>query len=97
MNARTLPCDKIRASSILLAGYDHGNHAIVQRPSNRWPKCCTTSGDISPERIRLPVGTATEEDVIEPWTADDKRLYELIDGVLVEKVMGMRGIDASRR
>src|SRR5438132_11759020 len=47
-------------------------------------------GDISPERIRIPVGTATEQDVINALEAADKRLYELVDGVLVEKEMGMR-------
>jgi Uma2 family endonuclease len=46
-------------------------------------------GDIPPSRVRLvpTPGTATEKDVIE---ADDRhdRLCELVDGVLVEKVMG---------
>jgi Uma2 family endonuclease len=46
-------------------------------------------GDISPGRIGLPVGTATEQDVINAMEAANKRLYELIDGVLVEKDMGM--------
>jgi Uma2 family endonuclease len=46
-------------------------------------------GGISPERIRFnpPPGTATVEDVIELECRED-RLYELIDGVLVEKGMG---------
>jgi Uma2 family endonuclease len=47
-------------------------------------------GDISAERIRMPVGTATEQDVINAMEAANKRLYELVDGVLVEKDMGMR-------
>ena len=47
-------------------------------------------GDVPPERIRFPVGTATEQDVIDALEAADKRLYELIDGVLVEKTMEMR-------
>jgi Uma2 family endonuclease len=47
-------------------------------------------GDIPLERIVVPVGTATEQDVIEALEAADKRLYELIDGVLVEKTMGMK-------
>jgi hypothetical protein len=46
-------------------------------------------GDLPPERIRMrPLpGTATEDDVL---TADagEKRLCELVDGVLVEKPMG---------
>jgi Uma2 family endonuclease len=46
-------------------------------------------GGISPERIGLPVGTATEEDVIRHLDAADKRMYELVDGILVEKDMGM--------
>ena len=46
-------------------------------------------GDISPDRIRMrpAPGTATEADV-ERIHAKEKRLYELIDGVLVEKGMG---------
>jgi len=46
-------------------------------------------GDIAPERVRSvpPVGTATEKDVLR---LEEKTgvLCELIDGVLVEKVMG---------
>lgn len=47
-------------------------------------------GDIPPSRIRLnpAPGTATEEDVLRLEGAVDKRLCELIDGVLVEKAMG---------
>ena len=46
---------------------------------------------ISPERIRLhPVpGEATEADVLEIHLRE-KRLFELFDGILVEKVMGYR-------
>ncbi len=46
-------------------------------------------GDISPSRIRFrpPPGTATEKDVLD-IRRREKRLYELVDGVLVEKVMG---------
>jgi Uma2 family endonuclease len=46
-------------------------------------------GDIPPERIRMfpPPGFATEEDVIEIEARED-RLYELEDGILVEKPMG---------
>lgn len=47
-------------------------------------------GDISPERIRFPVGNATEDDVVKYLDGADKRIYELIDGVLVEKAMGFR-------
>ena len=47
-------------------------------------------GGIAPERIRVDPqpGTATERHVTEINEHEDK-LYELVDGVLVEKVMGM--------
>lgn len=47
-------------------------------------------GGVPPERIRLvPLpGTATEQDVIDVEARTD-RLCELIDGVLVEKTMGL--------
>ncbi len=46
-------------------------------------------GGISPRRIRLQPapGTAVERDVTAIQDRED-RLYELVDGVLVEKVMG---------
>jgi Uma2 family endonuclease len=46
-------------------------------------------GDIGPERVRLRPypGTATKEDVTEIHLRTD-RLYELVDGILVEKIMG---------
>jgi Uma2 family endonuclease len=46
-------------------------------------------GDIPPERVRaVPApGTATEDDVL-AIHARENRLYELIDGILVEKGMG---------
>src|SRR5438067_2343780 len=46
-------------------------------------------GDVPPFRVRLrPVpGTATEQDVID-IEARENRLFELVDGVLVEKGMG---------
>jgi len=47
-------------------------------------------GDIPLRRVRLPVGDATEDDVIRALEAPDKRLCELVDGVLVEKDMGWR-------
>ena len=48
-------------------------------------------GGISPQRIRLrpAPGRATEKDVVRIEAKED-RLYELIDGVLVEKVMGAK-------
>jgi hypothetical protein len=46
-------------------------------------------GRVPPERIRYrpPLGTATEQDVLEAH-AGVKRLCELVDGVLVEKAIG---------
>ena len=46
-------------------------------------------GGISPRRVRFrpAPGTATEEDVIKIRDRE-RRLFELIDGVLVEKVLG---------
>ncbi len=51
-------------------------------------------GNIPPERIRMrpPPGTATEDDVLAVH-ASEKRLCELVEGVLVEKP---RGYDESR-
>ena len=47
-------------------------------------------GDISPKRVRFrpAPGTATEQDVLAIHDHED-RLYELVDGVLVEKAMGL--------
>ena len=46
-------------------------------------------GGISPRRVRFrpAPGTATEEDVVKIRDRE-RRLFELVDGVLVEKVMG---------
>jgi Uma2 family endonuclease len=46
-------------------------------------------GDVAPERVRMkPLpGQATEADLIRIQT-HEKRHYELVDGVLVEKIMG---------
>ena len=48
-------------------------------------------GDIAPARVRFrPMpGTAIEKDVLAIHDRED-RLYELVDGVLVEKAMGFR-------
>ncbi len=48
-------------------------------------------GPIRLKRIRLDPtpGTATEEDVVEIY-AKEKRLYELVDGILVEKTVGVQ-------
>src|SRR5215472_8966577 len=49
-------------------------------------------GGVPLERIRMrpPPGTATEKDVLAAEREPRKRLCELIDGVLVEKAMGIR-------
>ncbi len=47
-------------------------------------------GDVPLERIRFPVGNATEEDVVRWLDGRDKHICELVDGVLVEKAMGYR-------
>jgi Uma2 family endonuclease len=46
-------------------------------------------GGISPARVRLApaIGRATEEDLVR-YNDRKERLYELVDGILVEKVMG---------
>jgi Uma2 family endonuclease len=48
-------------------------------------------GDIDPRRVRMdpPPGRATVRDLIRLHDRQD-RLYELVDGVLVEKVMGAK-------
>jgi Uma2 family endonuclease len=50
-----------------------------------------TVGDVAPERIRLDPapGKGTEQDVLDLHDRTS-RLYELVDGVLVEKVMGLK-------
>jgi Uma2 family endonuclease len=48
-------------------------------------------GRIDPRRVRLspPPGKATEKDVL-ALLDHENRLYELVDGVLVEKIMGLK-------
>lgn len=48
-------------------------------------------GEVPLERIRMQPrpGAATVKDVVKALEAADKRLYELVDGVLVEKAMGL--------
>ncbi|SRR5579883_2235348 len=40
-------------------------------------------------RVRAPLGAATEQDILDIYERE-KRLYELVDGILVEKAMGFR-------
>jgi len=44
-------------------------------------------GDIPPERVRLRPFPATEDDVARIWDKE-RRLFELVDEILVEKAMG---------
>ncbi len=48
-------------------------------------------GDVAPERILLdpPPGEGTEQDVLDRH-ARTKRLYELVDGILVQKLRGLK-------
>lgn len=48
-------------------------------------------GDIPPERVRMrpTLGTATEQDALD-LQAREGRLCELVDGILVEKTVGLR-------
>ncbi len=49
-------------------------------------------GGITPDRVRFrpAPGTATEEDVLAIRHSPERRLCEVVDGVLVEKAMGFR-------
>jgi Uma2 family endonuclease len=49
-------------------------------------------GDVPLDRIRMeaPPGTATEKDVLALRAGPERRLCELVDGVLVEKAMGIK-------
>jgi Uma2 family endonuclease len=62
--------------------------ATLESPVKMLAEVLHELGDISPDRIAMPVGTATEQDVIDAMEAADKRLYELVDGVLVGKITG---------
>jgi Uma2 family endonuclease len=65
--------------------------AVAAPPSENVADLLARLGDVPPWRVRLqpPPGTATERDVLD-LRARTKRLYELVDGVLVEKAMGFR-------
>lgn len=63
--------------------------ALTETPRNL-AEALHRLGDIPPERIGLPVGTATEDDLLHALDAADKRLFELVDGILVEKTADFR-------
>jgi Uma2 family endonuclease len=66
--------------------------ALMSRPKDSTPRSVADVlhrlGDIAPERLLAPFGTATEADVRRLIEGANKRLCELVDGYLVEKVMG---------
>ena len=67
--------------------------ATVMKPPVRFrtfADALAALGDISPKRVRLDInpGRATVRDLLKLQSEDD-RLYELVDGFLVEKVMGV--------
>ncbi len=67
----------------------------MPRTRSPFPKDATVAdalkqlGDISPRRVRIypPLGTATERDLLTDLDHGN-RLCELVDGILVEKIMG---------
>lgn len=63
---------------------------VLAKPSKTLAEVLHDLGDIPVERIRFPIGSATEKDVIRLLDGDDKHICELINGVLVEKTMGVR-------
>jgi Uma2 family endonuclease len=64
--------------------------ATLEQPSQTLADLVHNLGDIPLQRIRFPAGHATEKDVIRLLDGADNRIYELIDGVLVEKAIGFR-------
>jgi Uma2 family endonuclease len=65
---------------------------IAQPEIHNLAELLTRLGGVALDRIRVqpPLGTATVEDVVE-IEARENRLFELVDGILVEKVMGFTG------
>jgi Uma2 family endonuclease len=67
--------------------------ATIKRPKfDNFAELMERLGGVPLERILMqpPPGTATEKDVLAAERLPRKRLCELIDGVLVEKAMGLR-------
>src|SRR5688500_17168050 len=63
---------------------------VLEKRSKTLAEVLHRLGDIPVERIRVPAGSATAQDVIQLLDGDDNHICELIDGVLVEKTMGVR-------
>ncbi len=67
--------------------------ATIKRPKfDNFAKLLHQIGDVPLERIRMeaPPGSATEKDVLVVRAGPERRLCELVDGVLVEKAMGVQ-------
>lgn len=67
--------------------------AITRRPKfDNLAALMEQLGDVPLERIRMeaPPGMATENDVLAVRAGPERRLCELVDGVLVEKAMGIK-------
>jgi Uma2 family endonuclease len=65
---------------------------VIPQPIATFADLLRQLGDLSPERVLMwpPPGTATEDDLVCLLNAANKRLCELVDGVLVEKAMGFK-------
>jgi Uma2 family endonuclease len=77
-------CVRNRSHSIYMP------HAILESGTRSLADVLHDLGDVPPARIRFPTGNATEDDVLRLLDGDEKRICELIDGVLVEKTVGVR-------
>jgi Uma2 family endonuclease len=66
--------------------------STISAPSDNLAELVDKLGGIPLDRIRSqpPPGTAKEKDVIAALEAPRKRICELVEGVLVEKAMGIR-------
>ena len=69
---------------------DAGQEPGTMLPTPTVAEVVARLGDVPLERIlnAPPLGTATEADLLLRTEAADKRLCELVDGILVEKTMG---------
>src|SRR4051812_35545330 len=65
-------------------------HVLLESRTRTLADVLHDLGDVPPTRIRFPMGNATEEDVLRLLEGDEKHICELIDGVLVEKTVGLR-------
>jgi Uma2 family endonuclease len=63
---------------------------LTEKPRRSLDEVLDELGNIPMSRIRLPLGTATEADVIDILDRGESPPCELVDGVLVEKTVGLR-------